>query len=157
MAYQLVVGGEVIDDILINDEASEIKCKDADGNESDVQTELDKQNKNFENLGIIYKGAWISTSGGNIEKCTETIYLNKGVYIINYHSPVSVDQTIFMSLNIDGYIPDNSHASGIHVARGTMCMEITRDNTPVYVLDGGGKVKTYSFLERGGIEAIKLK
>ena len=47
MASQLVIGGEVIDNVVINDDASEIKCKDADGNESNVQAVLDEQNKNL--------------------------------------------------------------------------------------------------------------
>ena len=121
---------------------------------SNIRDEVTQLNSN---LGTIRKGAWISTTGGNSEKCTETIYLNKGIYIINYHSALSSDKIIFMALNVDGFNLDYSHTSGNTYARGTVYIEITKDNTPIYVADTGGAIKTYSYLERGGIEAIKFK
>lgn len=89
MAKQLVIGGEVIDDIIINDEASEIKCKDAEGNESNVQAELtklnnlceDNQNKNMikynsetDSLDVYEDGVFIGSVPGLGFKSTIKYY-----------------------------------------------------------------------------------
>lgn len=80
---QLVVGGEVIDNIIINDEASEIKCTDVNGNNSNVQAELDKQNKKIYPSDVILEFGKVTTSGEvrtiTLQKeYTEMIYFNIG-------------------------------------------------------------------------------
>lgn len=49
MAIKYIIDGDVVGGS--TDTATSIHCKDAEGNESNVQAELDKQNKNIADLG----------------------------------------------------------------------------------------------------------
>ena len=79
MAKQLAIGGEFIDSIEFNDEASDIKCKDADGNESNVQAELNKLDGNInEKRKLLWTN---STLNSNFAKQTISIDLSDYDYI----------------------------------------------------------------------------
>ena len=143
--------------------ASAITCLDKDGNQSTVQKEMenaqiemDKIDSALNNIGHVYKGEWIATAGGSTGQSTEILYLPIGKYLINYMIPFCDVTSACIGLNCNGTIIPYSYIVGSSYASKIIFCEITTDNTPVYVVEAGGTTRTYSYLDRGGIVAVRL-
>lgn len=160
--YNLPSGGGVPDNIVLHKdplgEPSEAVPRDADtlgghnadyfGKVSDVEILESK----IAQIGIVYKAQWIcSTNNATNIALTQTLTLPKGIYLLVFSYPVCSTQ---MVAQISG-INETSFFQGTTYNSKAVIAEITSE-TQVKLVSGQSASVTFTYLERGGLVAVKI-
>lgn len=110
-------------------------------------------------VGKLYKGAWIATECTGISQAyTETITLPAGTYIINVVAPYCADFAARVCINFSAKLAIGTGATFIDASYGTTTMIATfTAQTSLRVLSGASSNNaTWSYLDRGGIAAVRI-
>ena len=131
---------------------------------TDYWTEADKQEmvsdlKQITGMGTIYKGAWIVEEASGIsQRYTETITLPAGAYVVTVVAPYTADLTARVCIGFSAQLAIGAGNTFIDAAYGTVTMLAKFETTTnLYVMSAASSnAVTWSYLDRGGIAAVRI-
>ncbi len=126
-----------------------------------VGDKLDELNDVLTPIGTTQSAAWIAASASAFDTpLTGSITLDKGIYLITIATPVMNNNTETLQLSANSGSITKYSTSYPNIAtqsNNTFVIAVTSATANVQVKTGGSIANSYSYLERGGLFATRIK
>lgn len=119
----------------------------------DLKELIAKVTKHSDVIGEVYSVSWTATSGNNGTRLTEILKLPVGVYVFGISTPVASINPIVAGIN---GVP-NRFVNNNGSECSALVVTVTNANQEYYLKQAIGNSVTYSYTERGGITAVRIR